>query len=187
MSSNRFPRRTDARLQRERRFLLPSLPRSLAVGSAWLVEERYLAGTGLTLRRCISPRAFATGVPPVLTLGQQIRTASDRSARFTLVDRLHPAEYQTLARLPAEVLVWRRYDVTLSGYPANVDVFEGDLHGLVLAQASFDSPVEAAEFQQPVYAVAEVTGDPRFGEHSLARTNAMWLSRLLAEYGVLIR
>lgn len=174
-------------LRLERRFLLPSLPRALAHGTAALIEEHYLSGTGLSLRRAISPAAYVTGTGPELTLGQQVRAASDRTARVTLTDRLGPDEYAALARLPADVLVWRRYDVLLTGWPCTVDVFEGELSGLVLAQAAFPSPAYAWSFPAPVYAVAEVTGDDRFGEESLARTSAAELARLVAGYGMLLR
>jgi hypothetical protein len=175
------------RLQRERRFLLPSLPRALAQGAASMIEERYLAGTGLCLRRTLSPTGAATGAGPELTLGQHVRTASDQVERVALSGRLAPEEYAALTRLPGDVLVWRRYDVALSGRPCAVDVFEGDLHGLVLAKAIFTSIVEVWSFSPPVYAVAEVTGDERFAEWVLARTSAGALAALVAEYGMLLR
>ena len=131
-------------LRLERRFLLPSLPRAVAQGTAALIEERYLAGTGLSLRRAMSPGGYAAGAGPELTLGQQVRAASDRTARVTLTERLRPDEYAALARLPADVLVWRRYDVLMSEWPCAVDVFEGELAGLVLAQAAFPSRWYAA-------------------------------------------
>ena len=164
-------------LRLERRFLLPSLPRAVAQGTAALIEERYLAGTGLSLRRAMSPGGYAAGAGPELTLGQQVRAASDRTARVTLTERLRPDEYAALARLPADVLVWRRYDVLMSEWPCAVDVFEGELAGLVLAQAAFPSRWYASRFPAPVHAVAEVTGDDRLGEQSLARTSAAELAR----------
>jgi len=174
-------------LSLERRFLLPSLPRTVARGTAALVEERYLTGTGLTLRRTISPTGYAGGAGPELTLGQQVRTASDRTSRVTLTERLAPDAYAALSRLPADVLVWRRYDVLLAGWPCAVDVFEGELAGLVLTCAAFPTPAHAWSFPAPPYAVAEVTGDHRFGEPALARTTTQDLARLVAEYGMLLR
>jgi hypothetical protein len=176
-----------AQIRRERRYLLPSLPRALAQGMASLVEERYIVGTGLTLRRTLTPGAKSAGHGPVLTLGQRVRTGSHRSERITLTDRVSPDQYATLARLPADVLVWRRYDVRLSRRRCAVDVFSGELKGLVLAEAAFASPEAAGTFPQPVYAVAEVTGDERFSEWELVRTSAAQLAALVAEYGMLLR
>jgi CYTH domain-containing protein len=176
-----------ARVRRERRFLLPSLPRALAQGVAALIEERYIAGTGLSLRRTLTPGGRTTGGGPALTLGQRVRTGSLRSERVTLTDQLSPEQYAALALLPAEVLVWRRYDVRLSSRPCGVDVFSGELTGLVLAEATFSAPEETARFPQPVYAVAEVTGDERFSEWALVHTSAGQLAALVAEYGMLLR
>ena len=75
----------------------------------------------------------------------------------------------------------------MSEWPCAVDVFEGELAGLVLAQAAFPSRWYAARFPAPVHAVAEVTGDDRLGEQSLARTSAAELARLVAGYGMLLR
>ncbi len=176
------PGATGDGLRHERRFLLPALPRALAAGTASLVEERYLAGTRLALRRAVSPVAPAD---PELTLGQLIRI--DPAARVVLTERLRPEAYALLRRLPAEVLVWRRYPVRLGGWPCGVDVFAGELSGLVLAQAAFGSAAEVARFPAPVYAVAEVTGDERFGEEELARTPGAALARTVSEYGLLLR
>jgi hypothetical protein len=174
-------------LRLERLFLLPSLPRTLTHGAAALVEERLLAGTWLSLRRTIRPTAHVTGAGPCLALRQRIRRGSDPGGQLTLTEPLDPDEYQALRRLPAEVLVWRRYDAELSRWPCAVDVFEGELAGLVLAEAAFPSGAYARSFAPPVYAVAEVTGDGRFAAQALARTSAAGLARLVAEYGMLLR
>lgn len=176
-----------ARVRRERRFLLPSLPRAVAQGVAAMIEERYIAGTGLTLRRTVMPGARTAGFGPQLTLGQRVRAGSRRSERIVLTDQLTPTEYAALARLPAEVLVWRQYEVRLASQRCGVDVFSGELAGLVLAEAAFASPEETAAFPQPVYAVAEVTGDDRFSEWELLHTSAGQLAALVAEYGMLLR
>jgi CYTH domain-containing protein len=177
----------EARVRRERRYLLPSLPRALAQGVASMIEERYIDGTGLSLRRTLTPGAKTAGYGPVLTLGQRVRTGTEASERITLTDRLSVDQYTALARLPADVLVWRRYHVRLATRNCGVDVFSGELKGLVLAEAAFAEPNEALAFPQPIYAVAEVTGDDRFSEWSLVSTSARQLAALVAEYGMLLR
>jgi CYTH domain-containing protein len=176
-----------AHVRRERRFLLPSLPRALAQGVAAMIEERYIVGTGLRLRRTLTPGARTAGYGPLLTLSQRVRTGSTASELVTLIDELSIDQYAALARLPADVLVWRRYQVRLSTRRCAVHVFSGELKGLVLAEAAFGSPEEVTAFPQPVYAVAEVTGDERFAGWSLANTSARQLSALVAEYGMLLR
>jgi CYTH domain-containing protein len=186
-SGRKVHRGGPARVQRERRYLFPSLPRALAPGAAALIEERYLAGTGLSLRRTMTPADATGGFGPRLTLGQRVRTSAAASERVTLTDALSAQQYALLAALPADVLVWRRYDVLLSGRPCWVDVYSGDLHGLVLAEAAFSSPQDAATFPHPVYAVAEITSDERFSGWALAHTSAGQLAALVAEYGMLLR
>lgn len=176
-----------AHIRRERRYLLPSLPRALAQGVAAMIEERYIVGTGLRLRRTLTPGARTAGYGPGLTLGQRVRTGSAASELVTLTDDLSTDQYAALARLPADVLVWRRYQVRLSTRKCGVNVFSGELKGLVLAEAAFTSPEEARTFPQPVYAVAEVTPDERFAGWALANTSARQLATLVAEYGMLMR
>ncbi|HVQ94050.1 MAG TPA: hypothetical protein VMU51_23630 [Mycobacteriales bacterium] len=176
-----------ARIQRERRFLLPSLPRALAHGVAAMIEERYIAGTGLTLRRTLTPGGRSAGFGPPLTLSQRVRAGSQRSERIVLTDRLTADQYAALARLPAQVLVWRRYLVELTGHQCGLDVFSGELKGLVLAEATFLAAEQSRAFPRPTYAVAEVTGDDRFSAWALVHTSAGQLAILVAEYGMLLR
>jgi CYTH domain-containing protein len=176
-----------ALVRRERRYLLPTLPRALEHGVAAMVEERYIVGTGLSLRRTLTPGAGTAGHGPFLTLGQRVRTGAARSERITLIDQLSEDQYAVLARLPADVLVWRQYAVKLSSRRCALDVFSGELKGLVVAEATFSSPEEARCFRQPVFAVAEVTDDDRFSEWSLANTSTAQLAALVAEYGMLLR
>jgi CYTH domain-containing protein len=43
-----------------------------------------------------------------------------------------------------------------------VDEFQGELDGLILAEAEFKTPDLLAAFPMPDFAVREVTDDPRF-------------------------
>ncbi len=43
-----------------------------------------------------------------------------------------------------------------------VDEFQGDLMGLILAEAEFDTPERLAAFATPDFATREVTADSRF-------------------------
>ncbi len=44
----------------------------------------------------------------------------------------------------------------------SVDVFEGSLDGLVMAEAEFDSDDAMIAFPSPPFALREVTDDPRY-------------------------
>jgi CYTH domain-containing protein/CHAD domain-containing protein len=62
-----------------------------------------------------------------------------------------------------------RHYVPLNGYlRAEVDVYEGDLAGLLTAEIEFASTKEAERFQPPEWLGAELTGDERYANQSLA-------------------
>ena len=50
----------------------------------------------------------------------------------------------------------------------SADEFEGELSGLVMAEAEFESVEQLSIFQAPPFAVLEVTEDARFTGGSLA-------------------
>ena len=54
------------------------------------------------------------------------------------------------------------------GLEAEVDVFEGDLAGLVTAEVEFGSERQSRDFQPPAWLGKEVTGDRRYANQSLA-------------------
>ena len=49
-----------------------------------------------------------------------------------------------------------------------VDVYEGSLEGLVVAEVEFESEDEAGEFEPPAWVGEELTGDPRYANEALA-------------------
>jgi len=55
-----------------------------------------------------------------------------------------------------------------SGLDAEVDVYEDDLEGLVTAEVEFGSEAQSGSFQAPAWLGAEVTGDDRYANRSLA-------------------
>lgn len=78
---------------------------------------------------------------------------------------LDATEYGALAALPAAVLVKRRHDV---GGGFAIDVFEGALAGLMLAEISADDDAELAAIVAPSWCTAEVTEDVAYAGGTLA-------------------
>jgi CYTH domain-containing protein len=66
----------------------------------------------------------------------------------------------------------RRHRVPLEplGLTAEVDVFQGELEGLVVAEVEFASETQADTFEPPAWFGQELTGDERYATASLART-----------------
>ena len=107
----------------ERKFLLAGVPEGLPPGR--LIEDTYLPGTRLRLRRVTEPDGTI-----VRKLGQKVRSGGPESLWHTTM-YLDENEWAELCRTGAP-LRKRRH---LVGDPAvAVDVFEGDLDGLVLAE-----------------------------------------------------
>jgi hypothetical protein len=142
-----------------------------------LIEDRYLVGTRIRLRRMTDLEASEDRA--IFKLTQKIPTATGAPGLITTM-YLSSAEYAALLDIPAHILRKIR-----SHFPSlGVDAFEGPLHGLVLAEAEFDSAAEQANFSLPADAVAEVTEDVRFTGGALATTGAEETKVLLAEFGI---
>jgi adenylate cyclase len=62
-----------------------------------------------------------------------------------------------------------RYFIEHAPYTIELDVFEGDLEGLVVAEVEFGSEEEAEKFTPPDWFVKEVTWDSRYQNSNLAR------------------
>lgn len=60
-----------------------------------------------------------------------------------------------------------RYLIPYSSYTIELDVFEGDLEGLVLAEVEFPSVEEANRFLPPSWFIKDVTNDPRYQNSNL--------------------
>ncbi|MCX4749428.1 hypothetical protein OG455_28625 [Kitasatospora sp. NBC_01287] len=166
-----------AHVERERRFLLAGPPPPDVVTATRRITDRYLDGTRLRLRIM----ADLAEPEPVRKLTQKIPAEKPGPVQGLITTTyLSPGEYQVLAVLPAAVLTKTRLSVP----PLGIDLFDGPLLGLVLAEVEFDTDEAALAFQPPGAAVAEVTGDPRFTGGRLARAGRAELLDWLAEYGL---
>jgi CYTH domain-containing protein len=145
-----------ARFELERRFLVDRLPDGL--GEGHLIVDRYIAGSSLRLRRVESR-------PPQYKLTQKQAPVPPDYATTTITNiYLSAAEYELLTVLPGQELRKRRH--RLGQY--SIDVFEGELEGLILAEASFTSEGEMRTHAAPGFAVREVSADIRYTGGRLA-------------------
>lgn len=142
-----------ARPERERRFLVgPSVP---AGDAARLIEDRYLEGTSLRLRRVTSDGRS------VHKLTQKVRTSQDDPAEVLITNLyLSSDEHQRLSALPGCVLVKSRTVVATATHQFVVDEFHGQLQDLRLAEVEVEDL--AAPLDLPDWAGAEVTHDDRY-------------------------
>lgn len=75
---------------------------------------------------------------------------------------------EMLALPGVKILSKRRYVIPYGGKDWEVDVFEGALAGLVIAEVELGDPDESIEI--PPFVDTEVTGDPRYYNSSLLRS-----------------
>lgn len=70
---------------------------------------------------------------------------------------LIPEEFSELSLLPGKRVEKRRYLYQEGKYKYEVDVFQGDLKGLVLVDVEFSSNEEKGVFVRPAWVLADVT------------------------------
>lgn len=160
-----------ARPEVERRFLVGD--RAPDDSSPWLIEDRYIDGTSLRLRR------LAAGSETIWKLAQKVRTDPRDPSTVSVTNiYLNRDEYEILASLSAGVVRKSRRISTTDGIRLAIDTFEGALAGLRLAEVEVGDVAEPIPC--PVWLGREVTHDDRYSGGQLARTSAAELAALLA-------
>jgi adenylate cyclase len=143
----------------ERRFLVIGTPWSGAEGTR--MEQAYVAceeGRTVRIRRAAGRATLTIKGPTVGAARPEFELAVEDAWASACLDALKPPGriVKTRYRIPAPPHVWE------------VDVFEGDNHGLVLAEIELAREDEA--FARPAWLGPEVTSDGRYSNAALART-----------------
>jgi CYTH domain-containing protein len=167
-----------ARVEHERRFLVDRLNAGLRWIAVRRIDDRYIERTFLRLRRMTHEDGSS-----VYKLTQKLPCATGAGAPI-LVTTLYvsESEFGVLSQLPAKILSKTRYSVP----PFGIDVFDGPLRGLILAEAEFDSAADAAAFVPPSFVRHEVSSDERFTGARLAAASRNELKSWLKEYALTI-
>ncbi len=165
-----------ARVEWERRFLLNRFPTGAAVTRVRHIRDRYIEGTTLRLRQQSDDDGTTTFK---ITQKLSDKVTGARQGLITTI-YLTSDEFDVLARVPAKVLSKTRHSVP----PFGIDVFEGTLSGLILAEAEFESGEEVNAVVLPSFIACEVTDDPRFTGGNLVSTSRSELENWLAQYGI---
>jgi len=164
-----------ARIEWERRFLLDQFPDADVVRIRHIVD-RYIDGTLLRLREQTDDGGSA-----IFKLTQKVpERAGGAQQGFITTIYLTEDEFRVLAHLSAKKLSKTRYSVP----PFGIDVFEGALQGLRLAEAEFNSAAEAEDLILPSYILREVTDDDRFTGGQLVCASRQNVEEWLTEYGI---
>ena len=149
-----------ARLERERRYLLRDLPEGLTRADHHLqITDNYITGTRLRIRKVRDPR---TNKWTVKFTQKFAPNPEDLSRTIITNIYLNAQEAETLAIFEANEIRKNRYPFEFEGRKFSVDMFLGDLFGLVLAEVSFETGEELESFPTPPFAIADVTNHEMF-------------------------
>src|SRR5882672_11101570 len=120
-----------ARVERERRYLLQDLPEGLTRASPHLqITDNYLTGTRLRLRKVRDPQTNKWTVKFTQKFAPH---PADLSRTLITNTYLNAAEYELLSVFEANEIRKNRYRFEFAGHQFGIDMFLGDLLGLILA------------------------------------------------------
>jgi CYTH domain-containing protein len=149
-----------ARVERERRYLLRDLPEGMTRADPHLqITDNYITGSRLRLRRVRDPR---TNKWTVKFTQKFAPDPSDLSRTIVTNTYLNALEAEVLSIFNSNEIRKNRYKFKFEGREFAVDMFLGDLFGLVLAEVSFETDEELENFAKPPFALADVTNDELF-------------------------
>ena len=155
-----------ARLERERRYLLQDLPEGLTRADPHVqITDNYITGTRLRLRKVRDPR---TNKWTVKFTQKFAPNPADLSRTLITNTYLNADECQVLSIFEGNEIRKNRYPFEWEGRKFAIDMFLGDLFGLVLAEVSFETDEELDIFPTPTFAIAEVSNNEMFGGGKLS-------------------
>src|ERR1700704_1762984 len=149
-----------AGVERERRYLLQDWPEGLTRASPHVqITDNYITGTRLRIRKVREPQ---TNKWTVKFTQKFAPNPKDFSRTIITNIYLNALEAETLALFDANEIRKNRYSLESDGRKFSVDMFLGDLFGLVLAETGFETDEELDSFAKPAFAIAEVTNNELF-------------------------
>lgn len=156
-----------ARVERERRYLLQDLPEGMTRADPHVqITDNYITGTRLRIRKVRDPKTnkwtvkFTQKFAPVPT---------DFSRTIITNIYLNALEAETLSVFEANEIRKNRYPFQWNGHSFSIDMFLGDLFGLVMAEVGFETDEELDNFPKPPFAIADVTNNEVFTGGSLSQ------------------
>ena len=154
------PQSKYARIERERRYLLQDLPEGLSRADHHLqITDNYLTGTRLRIRKVRDPKTNKWVVKFTQKFAPDPR---DLSRTIITNTYLNATETELLSVFEANEIRKNRYYFEYEDRKFSIDMFIGDLFGLVLAETSFDTDEDMEAFSKPPFALADVTNNELF-------------------------
>jgi CYTH domain-containing protein len=174
-----------ARIERERRYLLQDLPEGLSRADDHLqITDNYLTGTRLRIRKVREPRTNKWVVKFTQKFAPEPADLSRTSITNTY---LNATEAEILSVFNSNEIRKNRYYFEYEGRKFSVDMFLGDLFGLVLAEVSFDTDDEMDNYPKPPFVLADVTNNELFSGGKLCELKFSDLREEIQRSGLLTR
>jgi CYTH domain-containing protein len=172
-----------AHIERERRYLLADLPEGLTRADHHLqITDNYITATRLRIRKVRDPKTNKW----VVKFTQKFAPNPQDLSRTIITNiYLNAAEAETLSLFEANEIRKNRYYYEFEGQRFSVDMFIGDLFGLVLAEASFETDEELDNFPTPSFAIADVTNNQTFSGGRLSQLKYEEVRKEILESGLL--
>ena len=172
-----------ARVERERRYLLRDLPDGMTRADPHLqITDNYITGTRLRIRKVRKPR---TNKWTVKFTQKFAPDPGDLSRTIITNTYLNALEAEVLSVFNTNEIRKNRYKFEFEGRKCSVDMFLGDLFGLVLAEVSFETDEELDNFPKPPFALADVTNEPLFSGGRLCELTFSDIRAEISERGLL--
>lgn len=172
-----------ARVERERRYLLQDLPEGISrVDHHLQITDNYITGSRLRIRKVRDP---STNKWTVKFTQKFAIEPSDLSRTIITNTYLNALEAETLSVFDSNEIRKNRYYFDYEGRKFSVDMFLGDLFGLVLAEVSFDTDEELESFPKPPFALADVTNNELFSGGKLSQLTFAEIREEIKRQGLL--
>lgn len=167
------------RVEYERRFLVSSQAdwRSAIESHSKIFEDKYLRDTRLRLR-------VLTDTDTGRRIVKLNKKSESPSPYFQTISRilLSPTEHRLFDGHEGDRLKKERHYHHHLGRVFSIDVFEGELEGLILCETEAEGMEDLMSAQFPAFATHEVTEDSFFTGGNLCRTTRADLLRKLAAF-----
>src|SRR6266404_3714710 len=172
-----------ARVERERRYLLQDLPEGLTRADHHLqITDNYITGTRLRIRKVRDPKTNKW----IVKFTQKFApNPADLSRTIITNTYLNAIEAETLSIFEANEIRKNRYKFEFEGREFAIDMFIGDLFGLVLAETNFDNDDELGNFTATQFALADVTNNEIFTRGRLSELRSEQVRTEIAKRGLL--
>ena len=150
-----------AQVERERRYLLRDLPEGMTRADPHLqITDNYMTASHLRLRKVREPRSNKWTVKFTQKFAPNPEDLSRTIITNTYLNALEAEVLSTVFN--SNEIRKNRYPFEFEGRKFSVDMFLGDLFGLVLAEVSFETDEELDQFPKPPFALADVTNEELF-------------------------